>query len=43
MIALSGEPVYRTSLASPRYEDPFDDALGEVLITRLFEAVIGRD
>ena len=41
--ALSGEPVYRTSLASPRYEDPFDDALREVLTTRLFEAVTGRD
>ena len=43
VIALSGEPVYRTSLASPRYEDPFDDALREALITRLFEAVTSRD
>ena len=43
VIDLSEVPVYRTSLASPRYEDAFDDALREVLITRLFEAVTGRD
>ena len=43
VIDLSGEPVYRTSLASPRYGDRLDDAIRDVLIARLHEAVTDRD
>ena len=43
VINLSGEPVYRTSLASPHYEDRFNDAIRDVLIVKLHEAVTGGD
>ena len=39
VINLSGEPVYRTSLASPHYGDRFNDAIRDVLIAKLHDAV----
>ena len=42
VIDLSEQPVYRTSLASPHYGDRFDDAIRDVLIARLHEAVTDR-
>ena len=43
VIELSGEPIYRTSLASPHYGDRFDDAIRDVLIAKLHDAVTGGD
>lgn len=39
MIRLSGDPVYRTSVASPRYGDQFDNTIRNWLLDRLHEAV----
>ena len=43
VIELSGDPVYRTSLAAPHYESEFDEAIREELIARLYEAVTQRE
>lgn len=39
VISLSGEPVYRTSVAAPHYGSPFDDVVRRWLIGRLHNAV----
>ena len=39
VIHLSGEPVYRTSVASPNYSDHFDVAIRSWLLDRLHEAI----
>ena len=43
VISLSGEPVYRTSLTAPHYGNQFDNAIRDVLIARLHEAVAAGD
>ena len=42
VIQLSGDPVYRTPITSPRYGDAFDEAIREWLIDRLHEAVTNQ-
>ena len=39
VIRLSGEPVYRTSVASPNYGDQFDATVRRWLLDRLHEAI----
>ena len=39
VINLSGEPVYRTSVASPDYGDKFDSAIKNWLLDRLHDAI----
>ena len=39
VIHLSGEPVYRTSVASPNYSDQFDATIRSWLLDRLHEAI----
>ena len=39
VIHLSGDPVYRTSITSPRYDGQFDEEVRDWLIDRLHEAV----
>ena len=43
VINLSGDPVYRTPLAAPRYEGGFEEEIREELIARLHEAVMHRE
>ena len=43
VVHLSEDPVYRTSLASPRYEGPLDEAIQDELIARLDEAVTNQE
>ena len=42
MIHLSGDSVYRTSLASPGYDKRFDETIQDELIARLDEAVTNQ-
>ena len=39
VISLSGEPIIRTSIAAPRYDEAFDEAVRHWLLTRLHDAV----
>ena len=39
VVHLSGEPVYRTAVASPNYRDQFDAAVRRWLLDRLHEAI----
>ncbi len=39
VVHLSGEPVYRTSVASPNYSDQFDATIRNWLLDRLHEAI----
>ena len=39
VIHLSGEPVYRTSVASPNYADQFDATVRSWLLDRLHETI----
>lgn len=39
VVNLSGEPVYRTSVASPDYGDQFDSTIRSWLLSRLHEAI----
>ena len=43
VIHLSGDSVYRTSLASPRYDKRFDETIQDELIARLDEAVTNQE
>ena len=43
VISLSGEPVFRTSTAAPRYGDPFDEVVRRWLLARLHDAVTNPD
>ena len=43
VINLSGEPVHRTSIEAPRYDDSFDEEVRSWLIHRLHDTVINPD
>ena len=43
VILLSGDPVYRTSITSPRYDSEFDEAIRERLIDHLHAAVTNQE
>ena len=43
VLHLSGDPVYRTSLASPHYDERFDEAIRDELIARLDEAATNQE
>ena len=43
VIHLSGDPVYRMSLASPGYDERFDEKIRDELIARLDEAVTNQE
>lgn len=43
VISLSGEPVFRTSIAAPRYGDTFDEMIRRWLLGRLHDAVTNPD
>ena len=43
VIHLSGDPVYRMSLASPSYDGWFDKKIRDELIARLDEAVTNQE
>ena len=43
VISLSGEPVFRTSTAAPRYGEPFDEVVGCWLLARLHDSVTNPD
>ena len=43
VVHLSGDPVYRTSLPSPRYDERFDEAIRDELIARLDEAATNQE
>ena len=43
VISLSGEPVFRTSTAAPRYGEPFDEVVRRWLLARLHDSVTNPD
>ena len=43
VISLSGEPVIRTSIAAPRYDESFDEAIRRWVLTRLHDVVTNPD